>query len=69
MVLSTEDTGSSGLGNITVDAGAPITWISAATLTMSAAGGIIIDAAITNTATPTSPYFGTLILNAPAREG
>ena len=49
VVLTTEGTTGTATGNITVDAGAPITWTSAATLTMNASGSILVNSAITNT--------------------
>ena len=52
VVLTTEGTTGTASGNITVDAGAPITWTSAATLTMNASGSILVNSAITNTTSP-----------------
>jgi len=66
VILTTQGTTGGALGNITVDAGAPIAWASSATLTMNAAGNIIIDAPITSTGTPSNglPNNSTLFLDA-----
>jgi filamentous hemagglutinin family protein len=49
VILTTENTSGAATGNITVDAGATITWNTAATLTMTAANNIAINATITGT--------------------